>query len=132
MFPRRFSLSRVLRFYESFQVIEARCPEHAVLLDPGIDRTQGLRIQLVNAMPPFAMFLNQVGPSQQSQVLRDCRPRNRKGAGNLPAGWLPRRSRSSTARRVGSAKAWKVISRPGVAAGCVTDRSRIMRNYTVT
>ena len=83
MFPRGFSLSRVLRFYESFQVIEARCPEHAVLLDPGIDRTQGFRIQFVNAMPPFAMFPNQVGPSQQSQVLRNCRPRNRKGAGNL-------------------------------------------------
>jgi len=63
-FARGFALSRVLRFYESFQVVEARCPEHAVLLDPGIDRTQGLGIKLVYAMPPFPMFTDQVGASQ--------------------------------------------------------------------
>ena len=60
---RAASLSRVLRFYEGFQVIEARCPKHTVLLDPGIDSTQGLRIELVDAMPPFPMFTNQVGAS---------------------------------------------------------------------
>ena len=59
-----FVLSRVLRFYESLQVVEARCPEHAVLLDPGIDRAQGLRIELVYAMPAFAVFTDQVGASQ--------------------------------------------------------------------
>src|SRR5260370_40602507 len=45
----------------------------------------------------------------------------------VPAGWLPRRRRSSTARRVGSASAWKVASE-----GYVTERFRIMRNLTVT
>jgi hypothetical protein len=59
-----FVLSRVLRFYESLQVVEARCPEHAVLLDPGIDRAQGLRIELVYAMPALAVFTDQVGASQ--------------------------------------------------------------------
>lgn len=49
-----------------------------------------------------------------------------------PAGWLPRRSKSSTARRVGSAKAWNAISPPRGAVERVTDRSRIMCNYTVT
>src|SRR6185295_14432393 len=44
-----------------------------------------------------------------------------------PAGCRPRRNRSSTALRVGSAKA------PKVASGeYVTERFRIMRNFTVT
>src|SRR5580692_10800286 len=38
-----------------------------------------------------------------------------------PAGWLPRRSKSRTARRVGSARAWKVA--PGEY---VTERFRIV------
>jgi hypothetical protein len=58
------ALPRVLRFYESFQVVEARCPKHTVLIDPGIDSAQGLRIKLVNPVPPFPMFTNQVGASQ--------------------------------------------------------------------
>src|SRR5258708_7968634 len=45
----------------------------------------------------------------------------------VPAGWLPRRSRSRTARGVGSASAWKVASEE-----YVTERFRIMRNLTVT
>jgi hypothetical protein len=71
-----------------------------------------------------------------------------------PAGRIPARRRSSTARRVGSASALKAASEmaaadvaPAVpspeAAGhlelrrpgpceCVTDRSRIIRNHTVT
>src|SRR5271155_3162829 len=48
-----------------------------------------------------------------------------------PAGWLPRRKRSSTARRVGSARAWKVVS--AIRSGkYVTERFRMMRNLTVT
>src|SRR5258708_36843187 len=50
-----------------------------------------------------------------------------KAPAMVPAGWLPRRSRSRTARRVGSASAWKVASEE-----YVTERFRIMRNLTVT
>lgn len=59
-----FALSRVLRFYESFQVVEACRPENTILLDPGIDGAQGLRIELVYAMPAFPVFTNQVSASQ--------------------------------------------------------------------
>jgi hypothetical protein len=44
-----------------------------------------------------------------------------------PAGWTPCRNRSSTARRVGSERAWKAAS-----VEYVTERFRIMRNHSVT
>src|SRR6266852_3270483 len=50
-----------------------------------------------------------------------------KASAIWPAGWAPLRSKSSTARRVGSASAWNVISDE-----YVTERFRIMRNYRVT
>jgi hypothetical protein len=86
-FARCFAFAPLPRFQESFQIIEARCPEHPVLLDPGVDRAQRLRIELVYAMSPFPMFANQVGTSQQPQVLGNCRPRDGKSTGDLSR-WL--------------------------------------------
>src|SRR5579859_672544 len=63
-----FRLPRVLGFDKTFQIVQARGPEHPVLLDPGVHRSQRLRIQLVNAMPPLAVLAYKMGAPQQAQV----------------------------------------------------------------
>src|SRR5689334_4714362 len=50
----------VFRLDERFQIVEAGGPELAVLVQPGIDRLERLRIQVIHAMPPFSALLNQV------------------------------------------------------------------------
>src|SRR5450631_4021176 len=117
-------------FDKGFQIVQAGRPEDAVLFDPGINRAERLRIELVNSTAAFAVFADQVGAAQQAQVLGDCGTRDGERFGDL-SGWLARRRRSRTARRVGSERAWKVAS-----VFCdpeyVTDWFRIMRNLTVT
>jgi hypothetical protein len=73
----------VLGFYKRLQVGQTGLPEDAILLQPGIDRFQRFRIELVEAVSALAPFLHQMGTAQQSQVFRDGRPRNRKRPRNL-------------------------------------------------
>src|SRR5580704_12615717 len=61
-------LAGVLGFDVGFQAVEVRGPEGAVLLDPGIDRAQRLRIELVDAVTSFAMLANQMCAAQQAEM----------------------------------------------------------------
>jgi hypothetical protein len=76
----------VFGFDESFQVVEVRHPEDAVLLNPRIDGAKWFRIELVNAMTPFPVLANQMRPPQQTQMFRNRWARDGKGAGNLSGG----------------------------------------------
>ena len=80
---RGLSFAGVFGFDERFQVVETRCPEHAVLLDPGVDGAQRLWIQLINPVTPLPMFSDQVRAAKQAQVFRDGRPRDGERAGDL-------------------------------------------------
>ena len=73
-------------------------------------------------MPAFTLLLHQMRPPQQPQVLGNRGSGNRKRLRNPP-------------RRL-PAPSQKIQNRPargiGQSAEYVTDRFRIMRNYTVT
>ena len=101
----------VLGFHKCFQVVQACGPEDAVLLDPRVDGAERFGIELVDAVAPFAMLADQMSAAQADADASRWPGRETGNALAIcPAGWLPRRSRSRTARRVGSARAWKVIS----------------------
>ena len=121
------ALLGVFSFHKRFQIAEAGRPEAAVLLEPGIHGFQRFGVELVKTVAAFAMFVDQVRATQQTQMFRNRRPGDGEGRAICPAGWRPLRSRSSTARRVGSARALNVAS-----GEYVTDWFRIMRNCTVT
>lgn len=55
----------VLGLNERLQVGKAGGPEGAILLQPGIDGAKRFGIQLVEAVPAFAMFIDQVRPPEQ-------------------------------------------------------------------
>lgn len=63
----RFPL--VFGFDKSFQVGETGGPEAAVLLDPRVDGTQGLGIEVIDAVATFPMLAHQVRTAQQTEVL---------------------------------------------------------------
>ena len=52
---------RVLGFHECFQIRQARAPECAVRLQPVVHSFQRFRIQPIQAVASFPVFLNQVG-----------------------------------------------------------------------
>lgn len=81
-----FQFPRVLGFHKRFQIVQARRPELAVLLDPRVDGAQRPRIQLIHTMATFPVLANQVSTPQQTQVLRDGRAGNGKCAGDLSSG----------------------------------------------
>jgi len=85
-FARDLRLARVFGFDERFQIVEAGRPEDAVLLDPGIDGAKRLRIQLINPIAAFAVFADQMGAAEKSQVLGDGRAGDGKGFGDLSSG----------------------------------------------
>src|SRR5579863_4572572 len=70
-------------FDEGFQVVQACSPEDSVLLDPGIDGAQRFRIELVDAMAPFAVLADEVGAAKQAQVLGYCGAGDRERSGDL-------------------------------------------------
>lgn len=78
-----FQFPCVLGFHKRFQIVQARGPELAVLLDPGVDGAQRFRIELIHTMAAFPVLAHQVSTAQQTQVLRDGRAGNRKCAGDL-------------------------------------------------
>jgi hypothetical protein len=79
----------VLRFNKRFEVIQTGCPEGAVLLQPRIDRAKRLGIQMVEAVPAFAVLVYQVCAPEQTQVFRNRRPRDRKRLRDLPSRLAP-------------------------------------------
>ena len=81
-----FLLPGVFGLHEGFQVVQARRPELAVLLNPGVDRAQRFRIQLIHTMAAFPVLANQMSTAQQTQVLGDGRAGNRERPGDLPRG----------------------------------------------
>jgi hypothetical protein len=70
-FAGRLCFPRMLGFDVGFQVVQARGPEHPVLLDPGVDGAERIGIELVNAVTAFAVFADQVRAAQQTQVFGD-------------------------------------------------------------
>jgi hypothetical protein len=73
-------------FDEGFQAVQARRPEDSVLLDPGIDCTQRFGIEFIYAVAAFAMLAYQMSTTEETEMLRDRRTGNGKGAGNLSRG----------------------------------------------
>jgi len=106
----------VLGFDECFEIGEVHLPEAAVLVEPCVHGAERFGVELVNAVAAF-----------RRRCLEMAGRETGKAPAISPAGWLPRRNKSRTARRVGSASAWKVAS-----GEYVTERFRIMRNRTVT
>src|ERR1017187_10199074 len=82
-FAGRSRFPRMFGFDKSFQIVQAGRPEDAVLLDPGINRAERLRIELVNSTAAFAVFADQVCAAQQAQVLGDCGTRDGERFGDL-------------------------------------------------
>ena len=76
----------VFRFDKCLQIGQVHLPEVAIVLEPGIDCTERLGIELVDAVPAFAMLPHQVGPAQQPQVLGDGGARDGKRLRNLSRG----------------------------------------------
>lgn len=73
-------------FHEYFQIVQTIGPEDTVLIDPRIDGAQRFRIELIHPVATLAVFSDEVGAAEQFQVFGDCRPRDRKSAGDLPRG----------------------------------------------
>src|SRR5215469_9217237 len=76
-------LAGMLGFHKFLQLVQARCPENPVLLDPRVDGAEWLRVELVNAIAPFAMLTDEVSAAQETQMLGDGRTRHREGVGDL-------------------------------------------------
>lgn len=79
-----FGFASVLGLDQRFQIVQAIHPKRAILLDPGIDRAQRFRIEMVDAVSAFTLLPDEVGSSQQAQMLGNRGPGDREGAGNLP------------------------------------------------
>jgi len=75
--------SVVFGFDEILEIRKRGAPELAVLLDPGIDSTQRLRIEVVNAIAAFAVLAHEVCPTEQAQMFRDGWARYGKRLGNF-------------------------------------------------
>ena len=57
-------------------------PEHSILAQPEIDGLERARIQLVQAVPALAAFLDEICASQQAQMFRNGWPRDGEGLGD--------------------------------------------------
>ena len=66
----------VLSFDKCFQICQVHFPEVAILIEPGIDGTKRLGIELIDAVATFAVFANQVGAAKEAKVLGDRRTRD--------------------------------------------------------
>ncbi len=87
LFARGFiGLALLFGFNEGFQTVQTGFPEDSILLNPGVDCAQRLRVELVNAIASFAVFTNKVSSPKQTQVFGNCGTRNRKCIGDLSGG----------------------------------------------
>jgi hypothetical protein len=87
LFARGFiGLALMFSFNKSFQAVQICSPEDSILLDPGVDCAERLRVEVVNAITSFAVFTNQVSPPKQTQVFRNCWTRNRECIRDMSGG----------------------------------------------
>ena len=93
----------MLGFDKGLQARQVGLPEDAILLQPRVHGLQRFRIELVQAMPPFALLLHQMGAAQQAQVFGNRGPRHRKRPRNLPGRLdsLPQQVEYGPARGIG-------------------------------
>ena len=76
----------VLSFHKGFKASETGAPEVAILLEPGIDGSKRLGIELVDAVATLAMLMHEMSAAEKAQVLGDCRPGNGKGVSDISSG----------------------------------------------
>jgi len=81
-----FGFLRVFGLDKTFEIGEAHLPEVSILIEPGINGAERFGIEMVDAMPALAVFVNQMSAAQQAQVFGDGRPGNGKGLGNFSGG----------------------------------------------
>ncbi len=93
----------VLGFDKRFQVGEVHLPEATVLFEPRINGAEWIGIELVDAVTAFAVFPNQVGPAQESQMFGNRRTRHRECLSNFAGGLAasPQQIQNGTPGRVG-------------------------------
>ena len=75
--------SGALCFDKRLQVRQIHFPEVAVLMEPGIYGAKRPGIELIDAVPAFAVLTNQVSAAKQAQVLRNGGAGDRKCSGYL-------------------------------------------------
>jgi len=80
------TLFSVFGFYKSFEAGEVCAPEAAVLVEPVVYRAERFRVELVDAVPAFAVFTHQVGAAQKAQVFGDGRSGDREGSSDFSSG----------------------------------------------
>jgi len=73
-------------FDERFQASEFAGPKKTILLEPVIDRLQGLRVELIEAVAATAMFADEMRPAQQAQMLGNGRSGDGEGTRDLAGG----------------------------------------------
>jgi hypothetical protein len=76
----------MLGFDKGFQTGQARTPEAAVLVEPRVNGSQWLGIELIDAVASLAMLAYQVGATEQAKMFRDRGPRNRECSCDLSGG----------------------------------------------
>jgi hypothetical protein len=69
--------------YKGFQTVQVGAPEAAIVVEPVIHGPQRLGIELVDAVPAFAVLSHQVGPAKKAQVFGDGGTGNGKGSGDF-------------------------------------------------
>jgi len=79
-------LAGVLGFHKFLQLVQTRCPEDAILLDPRVDGAERVRVELVNAIASFTVLTDKVSAAQEAEMLRDGRTGYREGIGDLSSG----------------------------------------------
>jgi hypothetical protein len=76
----------VFRFDEALKVGQAGLPKSAILLEPCVDSLEWFRIELIHAVSTFAMFIYEMGASEEAEVLRNRRAGDGKSFGDLSSG----------------------------------------------
>lgn len=59
-----FEFARIFGFNKVFQIVQTSGPKDTVLVNPGIDSTKRLRIQLVNTMAAFAVLAHKMSATE--------------------------------------------------------------------
>ena len=61
-----FELSCVFGFYEVLEAGQIRAPEAPILLEPGVDGAKRLGVEVIDAVPSFAVLADKMRASQQT------------------------------------------------------------------
>lgn len=116
---RRRPVLPVFAFHKGFEAGGLGDPEGTVLVEPGIDGGEGLRVEAIEAMASVAILNDEMSAAEDAEMPGDGRARNGKGCGDLPGrlAAAAEKIEDGTAGRVGE--------------GCKGRRNG-MRNRTVT